>query len=86
MFQNEQRTTIQRTQPAPAHLLALRRPGLAPLPDRLLRRHRRDVVQPFIIMTDYAEVNTAVESMKLGYKVDRITVIKPDDSSKLRIT
>ena len=23
-------------------------------------------MQPFIIMTDYAEVNTAVESMKLG--------------------
>ena len=24
------------------------------------------MMQPFIIMTDYAEVNTAVESMKLG--------------------
>lgn len=33
----------------------------------LLRWMRKEgMVQPFIIMTDYAEVNTAVESMKLG--------------------
>ncbi len=33
----------------------------------LLRRMRREgMMQPFIIMTDYAEVHTAVESMKLG--------------------
>ena len=33
----------------------------------LLRWMRKEgMMQPFIIMTDYAEVNTAVESMKLG--------------------
>ena len=33
----------------------------------LLRWMRKDgMMQPFIIMTDYAEVHTAVESMKLG--------------------
>jgi len=33
----------------------------------LLRWMRKEgKMQPFIIMTDYAEVNTAVESMKLG--------------------
>ena len=33
----------------------------------LLRWMRKEgLVQPFIIMTDYAEVHTAVESMKLG--------------------
>ena len=33
----------------------------------LLRLMRKEgMMQPFIIMTDYAEVNTAVESMKLG--------------------
>ena len=33
----------------------------------LLRWMRKEgMMQPFIIMTDYAEVHTAVESMKLG--------------------
>ena len=33
----------------------------------LLRWMRKEgMTQPFIIMTDYAEVHTAVESMKLG--------------------
>lgn len=33
----------------------------------LLRWMRKEgMMQPFIIMTDYAEVNTVVESMKLG--------------------
>ena len=39
----------------------------------LLRWMRKEgKMQPFIIMTDYAEVNTAVESMKLGSIVQKI--------------
>ena len=34
--------------------------------DLLRWMRKEDKMQPFIIMTDYAEVNTAVESMKLG--------------------
>lgn len=34
--------------------------------DLLCWMRKEGKMQPFIIMTDYAEVNTAVESMKLG--------------------
>ena len=41
----------------------------------LLRWMRKEgMMQPFIIMTDYAEVHTAVESMKLG-SLDYLSLI-----------
>ncbi len=35
--------------------------------DMLRWMRKEGMMQPFIIMTDYAEVHTAVESMKLGF-------------------
>ena len=45
----------------------------------LLRWMRKEgKMQPFIIMTDYAEVHTAVESMKLG-SIDYIRKLLVED-------
>ena len=65
-FRPQRRQRLQRTQPAPAHLLALRRPGLAPLPDRLLRRHRRDV--------GVAEVPAGIHRLRFQH---RLRLVEP---------
>ena len=65
-FRPQRRQRLQRTQPASAHLLALRRPGLAPLPDRLLRRYRRDV--------GVAEVPAGIHRLRFQH---RLRLVEP---------
>ena len=51
--------------------------------DLLCWMRKEGKMQPFIIMTDYAEVNTAVESMKLG-SIDYIPKQLVEDKLALR--